>query len=70
MENGLTFLGLVLLENKMKADSKQTIEDLNLAKISVKMITGDNIMTAVNIGYQCRILQENDLVKCLDLDDN
>ena len=53
MECDLTFLGFILLENKLKIESEQTIRELKAAEIEVKMVTGDNILTAITIALQC-----------------
>ena len=40
LETNLTFVGLVVFENRVKSTSKQVIESLQLALIRTLMITG------------------------------
>lgn len=53
MECDLSFLGFILFENKLKNESQKTINVLKGADIEVKMVTGDNMLTAVTIALQC-----------------
>jgi len=46
------------MENRLKPESKGTIENLRKADIDVVMATGDNILTAVSISRQCGIVDE------------
>ena len=48
--------GLILLANKLKAETPQTILDLHNANMKVAMITGDHVRTAVAVSYNCGIL--------------
>lgn len=43
----INFLGLLVFENKLKSDSKNTIELLKEGAIDSRMITGDNIYIAI-----------------------
>ncbi|WEL39096.1 haloacid dehalogenase-like ATPase [Encephalitozoon hellem] len=57
-ECGMEFLALIVFSNKLKANSKRTIEELNEANIRSIMCTGDNILTAISVGRECRIVEE------------
>ncbi|KAM0672222.1 hypothetical protein OCOL_000879 [Ordospora colligata] len=57
-ESELNFLALVVFSNKLKADSRRTIDELNEAKIRNLMCTGDNILTAISVGRECGIIEE------------
>lgn len=59
-------MGLAAFENKLKGDTRETIEKLNLSDIESKMITGDNIYIAVETGYRARILKEGEKVLLLE----
>ena len=54
----MKFLGFLVMENRLKPESKGTIENLRKADIDVVMATGDNILTAVSISRQCGIVDE------------
>ena len=59
----LTFIALVVLEDKIRTMASDSVLKLKKAGISVVMITGDNKDTAAHIAKQCRILDEKqDLV--------
>ncbi|KAH9411049.1 putative E1-E2 ATPase [Ordospora pajunii] len=57
-ESELSFLALVVFSNKLKADSRRTIDELNEARIRNVMCTGDNILTAISVGRECGIIEE------------
>lgn len=57
MESDLTFLGLLLLQNKIKSNTVETIKTLKKSNIHVLMITGDNIFTAINAGFSSQIIE-------------
>lgn len=56
LEEGLTFAGLIIFENKLKPESRPTIETLSKAGIRTLMCTGDNLLTAVSVARECSIL--------------
>ncbi|KAM9378812.1 putative cation-transporting ATPase 13A4 [Phaethornis superciliosus] len=49
VESDLTFLGLLIMENRLKSETKPVLEELNTACIRSVMVTGDNIQTAVTV---------------------
>lgn len=56
VERDLEFLGLIILENRLKRPTASVIAELREANIRVLMITGDNIQTAVSVARECGIL--------------
>jgi len=46
----MIFFSLILLENKIKPNTKETIKEINGADINTFIITGDIIYTSINIG--------------------
>lgn len=56
MEGNLRFLGLVVMQNKLKDDTCDCIDELAKAGIRSIMVTGDNPLTAVSVARECRIL--------------
>ncbi|XP_064929717.1 probable cation-transporting ATPase 13A4 isoform X4 [Columba livia] len=49
IESDLTFLGLLIMENRLKRETKPVLEELSAARIRSVMLTGDNIQTAVTV---------------------
>lgn len=62
IEKDLEFLGLVIMENRLKEPTIRVIEELREANLHVVMITGDNIQTAVSVARDCKILSRNETV--------
>ena len=61
-EEGLSFLGLVVLENRLKPVSKVVLGELRGARIRTVMVTGDNILTAVSVARDAALLPPGDAV--------
>ncbi|CAH1118488.1 unnamed protein product [Phaedon cochleariae] len=60
VECDLDFVGLIILENKLKPESTEIIRTLKSANLKVVMITGDNIQTGVHIAKECGIVEPNE----------
>ncbi|KAM3930934.1 putative cation-transporting ATPase 13A4 [Leptodactylus fuscus] len=50
IESDLVFLGFLIMENKLKPETKPVLQELMEAKIRTVMITGDNLQTACTVG--------------------
>jgi len=57
LETNLEFLGLIVLQNKVKPASEKTIAELEEAGISSIMATGDAILTGISVARECKILK-------------
>ncbi|XP_067049944.1 polyamine-transporting ATPase 13A3-like isoform X4 [Acropora muricata] len=53
VETDLIFLGLLILQNALKAQSAAVIRQLHRADIRTVMVTGDNMLTAVSVARDC-----------------
>ncbi|XP_054648594.1 phospholipid-transporting ATPase VB isoform X2 [Dunckerocampus dactyliophorus] len=62
LETNLTLLGATGIEDRLQESVPDTILALREAGIKVWVLTGDKPETAVNIGYACRLLEDEDLV--------
>ncbi|XP_070560600.1 polyamine-transporting ATPase 13A3-like isoform X8 [Ptychodera flava] len=62
VENDLQLLGLLVMQNKLKPETTPVIKELIAAQIRIVMVTGDNMLTAVNVARKCGILQPHDRV--------
>lgn len=56
VESHLCFLGLLIMENKLKPQTPGVIETLQRCRIRTVMATGDNVLTAISVAKQCNIL--------------
>lgn len=56
IESDLTFLGFVILENRLKPDTLEIINNLMAANIRTVMVTGDNILTALSVAHDCDMI--------------
>jgi cation-transporting ATPase 13A3/4/5 len=57
VEGDLHFLGFLVMENKLKAVTSQSIKTLNDCNIRTMMATGDNLLTAICVARNCNILR-------------
>lgn len=57
IEIELEFIGLLVLENRLKPQTKSAINVLSEAGLKIVMITGDNIQTAVSVARECDIIK-------------
>ena len=58
--NNLTFLGFVLIKDKVRDTTNDAIRTLNNAGIKVIMVTGDAINTGIAIGKETGIIRSSD----------
>ncbi|KAF4726889.1 hypothetical protein FOZ63_016677, partial [Perkinsus olseni] len=57
IESDLVFLGVVGIEDPLRDEVPDAIQDCNRAGVDVRMVTGDNLETAVAIARGCGILR-------------
>ncbi|XP_063965786.1 polyamine-transporting ATPase 13A3-like [Lytechinus pictus] len=57
IECDLEFIGLIILQNKLKPATTPAIAELNEANIRTIMVTGDNIFTAISVGRECGMVR-------------
>ncbi|KAI4548270.1 hypothetical protein MG293_000600 [Ovis ammon polii] len=62
VEADLIFLGLLILENRLKEETKPVLEELISARIRTVMITGDNLQTAVTVARKSGMVSESQKV--------
>ncbi|KAK9884189.1 hypothetical protein WA026_005142 [Henosepilachna vigintioctopunctata] len=70
LEKDLTFLGLIVLENRLKPETTPCIEALNDANIRIVMVTGDNILTALSVARDCSIVKPGESVITVNCDNS
>ncbi|KAI0244756.1 aminophospholipid translocase [Massospora cicadina] len=65
IEKDLVLLGATAIEDKLQDGVPETIFTLSQAGIKIWVLTGDRQETAINIGFSCKLLQEDmSLVIC------
>jgi len=57
----LIFLGVMGIQDPLRPEVCQSIKDCKMAGVTVRMVTGDNILTANAIAKDCGILSEGDV---------
>ncbi|KAI1892648.1 hypothetical protein AGOR_G00135730 [Albula goreensis] len=62
VENSLQFLGLLVMKNLVKPESAGVIGILRQALLRTIMVTGDNILTAVNVARSCGMVGNGERV--------
>ncbi|CAF2564070.1 unnamed protein product [Rotaria sp. Silwood2] len=66
IEKNMKLLGMTAIEDKLQDGVPQCIERLTEAGIKIWMLTGDKIETAENIGFSCRLLTDDMIIKIID----
>ena len=62
LERDLEFLGLIIMENRLKPQTTPIINKMKAANIRTIMCTGDNILTALSVARDCDMIGENERV--------
>lgn len=73
IETDLIFDGFLVLLNCLKPETTNIIEELHAAKLRTVMITGDNIMTALSVAKECKMIRPGEeiyIVKCEKSDED
>ncbi|CAJ0928627.1 unnamed protein product [Ranitomeya imitator] len=59
VESNLEFLGLLILENRLKPETNPALQELSAANIRTVMITGDNLQTAITVARTSGLVPAN-----------
>lgn len=59
LEKNFHLIGSTAIEDKLQDGVGDTIQFMKEAGIKVWVLTGDKIETAINIGYSCRLLNND-----------
>ncbi|XP_010622365.1 probable cation-transporting ATPase 13A3 isoform X1 [Fukomys damarensis] len=62
IENNMDFMGLIIMQNKLKQETPAVLEDLHKANIRTVMVTGDNMLTAVSVARDCGMILPQDKI--------
>ncbi|XP_053539032.1 polyamine-transporting ATPase 13A3 isoform X1 [Ictalurus punctatus] len=66
IETNMEFLGLIVMQNKLKPETPGVLEVLRQANIRTVMVTGDNILTAISVARDCGMILPEDRVIIAD----
>lgn len=66
LENNMEFLGLIIMQNKLKEQTAGVLEDLRRANIRTVMVTGDNMLTAISVARDCGMIAPHERVIIAD----
>uniref|UniRef100_A0A8C9REH5 Polyamine-transporting ATPase 13A3 n=1 Tax=Scleropages formosus TaxID=113540 RepID=A0A8C9REH5_SCLFO len=66
IETNMEFLGLIVMQNKLKAETPGVLEDLRRANIRTVMVTGDNMLTAISVARDCGMILPEERVIIAD----
>ncbi|XP_043107813.1 polyamine-transporting ATPase 13A3 isoform X2 [Puntigrus tetrazona] len=66
IEKNMDFLGLIIMQNKLKTETPGVLDDLRRASIRTVMVTGDNMLTAISVARDCGMIQPQDRVIIAD----
>ncbi|CAL9696093.1 unnamed protein product [Knipowitschia caucasica] len=62
IEKNMEFLGLIIMQNKLKTETPGVLRDLHQAHIRTVMVTGDNMLTAISVARDCGMISPQDKV--------
>ena len=57
VENNMIFLGLLIVQNKVKEQTKPSLDILSNARLKMVMATGDNMLTAISVAKECWLIK-------------
>ncbi len=69
IESNLHFYGFLIMENKIKPETEQVIKELRGAGLRTVMVTGDNLLTAVNVSRTCGIVGKKSKIILVEAND-
>uniref|UniRef100_A0A8D0BJU2 ATPase cation transporting 13A2 n=1 Tax=Salvator merianae TaxID=96440 RepID=A0A8D0BJU2_SALMN len=62
VEREMVFLGFLVMKNVLKPETAPVIRLLHNAKIQTVMVTGDNMLTALNVARSCQMVEATERV--------
>ncbi|XP_032421299.1 probable cation-transporting ATPase 13A3 isoform X3 [Xiphophorus hellerii] len=66
IETNMEFLGLIVMQNKIKQETAGVLTELRRANIRTLMVTGDNMLTAVSVARDCGMVRPHENVIVAD----
>ena len=59
VEKNMIFLGFLIVKNKLKEKTKESLIKYDEADLRMIMATGDNILTAICVSKECNLIRKN-----------
>ncbi|XP_061777078.1 polyamine-transporting ATPase 13A3-like [Nerophis ophidion] len=66
LETNMDFLGLIIMQNKIKEQTAGVLLDLRRANIRTLMVTGDNMSTALSVARDCGMVPDHENIIIAD----
>uniref|UniRef100_A0A8C2XDC3 Polyamine-transporting ATPase 13A3 n=1 Tax=Cyclopterus lumpus TaxID=8103 RepID=A0A8C2XDC3_CYCLU len=66
IETNMEFLGLIIMQNKIKEETAGVLLELRQANIRTLMVTGDNLLTAISVARDCGMVRAHERVIIAD----
>ncbi|KAM9349952.1 polyamine-transporting ATPase 13A3-like [Symphorus nematophorus] len=66
IETNMEFLGLIIMQNKIKEETAGVLHELRQANIRTLMVTGDNMLTAISVARDCGMVRAHERVIIAD----
>ena len=63
----MTFLFFLVMQNKLKPATTETIAKLNNCAVRTVMATGDNVLTAISVARQCGLVSNHKEIMLADI---
>lgn len=67
MEKDIEFLGLLVLENPLKCDSKEVFDRLLYSELMLKIISGDNSLTVAHTANELGLFKSKKMLYSIDV---
>ncbi|KAM8850921.1 polyamine-transporting ATPase 13A3-like isoform 5-T5 [Spinachia spinachia] len=66
IETNMEFIGLIIMQNKIKEETAGVLLELRQANIRTVMVTGDNMLTAISVARDCGMVRAHEKVIIAD----
>lgn len=67
-ESNMIFLGLLIVQNKIKSQTRPSIDILHTARLKMVMVTGDNMLTAISVAKECYLIKPEAPIFMVEID--
>ena len=68
VEKNMIFLGFLIVKNKLKEKTKESLTKYDQADLRMIMATGDNILTAICVSKECNLITKNSEMYSCDIE--